>query len=123
MSRAFVKESEGDEGPELPELQVSPHRNLVTPCGLERIQSRVRALQAALSEAISITQRLRAGEDFAALALQFSDDTGSGQQGGAQHRIPGGGLEQGQAAAGGQGGVGPVLQEQHPGPQLGIGRK
>lgn len=61
MSRAFVKESEGDEGPELPELQVSPHRNLVTPCGLERIQSRVRALQAALSEA-------RGADDKAALA-------------------------------------------------------
>lgn len=38
--------------------------------------------QAALSEAISLTQRLRSGEDFAELALQFSDDTGSGQQGG-----------------------------------------
>jgi parvulin-like peptidyl-prolyl isomerase len=38
--------------------------------------------EAALSKAISITQRLRAGEDFAALALQFSDDTGSAQQGG-----------------------------------------
>ncbi|HSN73935.1 MAG TPA: peptidylprolyl isomerase [Anaerolineae bacterium] len=38
--------------------------------------------QLALAEAISITQRLRAGEDFAELALQFSDDTGSGQQGG-----------------------------------------
>ncbi len=37
---------------------------------------------AALSKAISLTQRLRAGEDFAALAAQYSDDTGSGQQGG-----------------------------------------
>jgi parvulin-like peptidyl-prolyl isomerase len=37
---------------------------------------------AALSKAISITQRLRAGEDFAALATQYSDDTGSAQQGG-----------------------------------------
>jgi parvulin-like peptidyl-prolyl isomerase len=36
----------------------------------------------ALAEAISITQRLRAGGDFAELAVQFSDDTGSGQQGG-----------------------------------------
>lgn len=61
MSRAFVKESEGDEGPQLPELQVSPHRNLVTPRGLERIQSQVRALQAALGEA-------RAAGDKAALA-------------------------------------------------------
>lgn len=38
--------------------------------------------QAALSKAISLTQRLQAGEDFAELAQQFSDDTGSGQQGG-----------------------------------------
>jgi parvulin-like peptidyl-prolyl isomerase len=37
---------------------------------------------AALSEAISLTQRLRTGEDFAELALQYSDDTGSAQQGG-----------------------------------------
>ena len=37
---------------------------------------------AALSKAISITQRLRAGEDFAVLAAQYSDDAGSGQQGG-----------------------------------------
>ncbi len=37
---------------------------------------------AALSEAISLTQRLRAGEDFATLAAQYSDDTGSAQQGG-----------------------------------------
>lgn len=36
----------------------------------------------ALAEAISITQRLRAGEDFATLATQYSDDTGSAQQGG-----------------------------------------
>lgn len=38
--------------------------------------------QIALAEAISLTQRLRAGEDFAELALQYSDDTGSAQQGG-----------------------------------------
>jgi transcription elongation GreA/GreB family factor len=61
MSRAFIKESEGDEGPPLPELQISPHRNLVTPRGLERIQSQVRALQAALGEA-------RAAGDRAVLA-------------------------------------------------------
>lgn len=61
MSRAFVKESDGDDGPDLPELQVSPHRNLVTPGGLEHIQSKVRALQAALTEA-------RAADDKPALA-------------------------------------------------------
>ena len=36
MSRAFVKEGDGGEGQELPELQVSPHRNLVTATGLRQ---------------------------------------------------------------------------------------
>jgi len=51
MSRAFVKESDGGDGQELPELQVSPHRNLVTPSGLQQIEAMVGRLQAALSEA------------------------------------------------------------------------
>jgi parvulin-like peptidyl-prolyl isomerase len=38
--------------------------------------------QLALAKAISITQRLNNGEDFATLAQQFSDDTSSGAQGG-----------------------------------------
>jgi transcription elongation GreA/GreB family factor len=61
MSRAFVKESDGDEGQELPELQVSPHRNLVTPSGRQQIESNVENLQASLSAA-------RAGGDRAAAA-------------------------------------------------------
>jgi transcription elongation GreA/GreB family factor len=61
MSRAFVKESDGADGEELPELQVSPHRNLVTPTGLQQIEATVGRLQAALSEA-------RAAEDRAAIA-------------------------------------------------------
>jgi len=51
MSRAFVKESDGGDGQELPELQVSSHRNLVTPSGLQQIEAMVGRLQAALSEA------------------------------------------------------------------------
>lgn len=51
MSRAFVKESDGEEGGELPELQVSPHRNLVTATGLRRIEETVESLQGALSAA------------------------------------------------------------------------
>lgn len=51
MSRAFVKESDGAEGQDLPELQVSPHRNLVTPSGLQQIEATVGRLQAALSGA------------------------------------------------------------------------
>ncbi len=61
MSRAFVKESDGAEGEELPELRVSPHRNLVTPAGLDRIVATVERLQAALSEA-------RAADDRAGVA-------------------------------------------------------
>jgi transcription elongation GreA/GreB family factor len=61
MSRAFVKETNGGEGGELPELQVSPHRNLVTAAGLHQIEATVEGLQNALSEA-------RAAEDRAAIA-------------------------------------------------------
>ena len=61
MSRAFVKESDGAEGQELPELLISPHRNLVTRDGLRQIEATVERLQAALSEA-------RAAEDRATIA-------------------------------------------------------
>ncbi len=61
MSRAFVKESDGTEAQELPELQVSPHRNLVTEAGLRQIEATVERLKAALSAA-------RAAEDRAGAA-------------------------------------------------------
>lgn len=61
MSRAFVKESDGADGQELPELQVSPHRNLVTPAGRLQIEAKVEQLQAELSVA-------RAGADRALIA-------------------------------------------------------
>ena len=61
MSRAFVKESDGSEGQELPELQVSPHRNLVTAAGHAQIEANVERLQAELTEA-------RGAEDRAAVA-------------------------------------------------------
>ena len=61
MSRAFVKELDGDEGEALPELRVSEHRNLVTPAGLGQIEANVEQLQAVLSAA-------RAAEDRAAVA-------------------------------------------------------
>ncbi|HEU4516373.1 MAG TPA: GreA/GreB family elongation factor [Steroidobacteraceae bacterium] len=51
MSRAFVKEGDGAEGEPLAELQVSPHRNLVTADGLAQIQSNVERLRAELSGA------------------------------------------------------------------------
>lgn len=45
VSRAFVKEGDGADGEELPELKLSPHRNLVTPEGLAQIESQVERLQ------------------------------------------------------------------------------
>jgi transcription elongation GreA/GreB family factor len=55
MSRAFVRESDQD-STELPERAISPHPNFVTPRGLARIESQVRALEAERAAA-------RAGDD------------------------------------------------------------
>jgi transcription elongation GreA/GreB family factor len=66
MSRAFVKESDGDDGEALPELRVSEHRNLVTPAGLGQIEANVERLQAAVSDA-------RAAGDRAAVARAQRD--------------------------------------------------
>ena len=57
MSRAFIKESDGDDGDELPELRVSPHRNLVTLEGLRQIEVTVDRLQAALTAARAAADR------------------------------------------------------------------
>jgi transcription elongation GreA/GreB family factor len=56
MSRAFTKEADGAELDPLPELAVSPHRNLVTVEGLQLIDATLRRLDGALSAA-------RAAED------------------------------------------------------------
>jgi transcription elongation GreA/GreB family factor len=46
MSRAFVKEPDGDQADdELPELPQSPHTNYVTPNGLAQLKTRLRDLQ------------------------------------------------------------------------------
>lgn len=47
MSRAFVKEPEGDAIlPEIPERAHSPHENFVTPSGLRRLQAHAEGLRA-----------------------------------------------------------------------------
>lgn len=47
MSRAFVKELDGDEHPEtLPPRLVSPHPNYVTPQGLEQLDRQIAELKA-----------------------------------------------------------------------------
>lgn len=60
MSRAFVKESDGADGEELAELQVSAHRNLVTAAGLGLIEQNVERLRIEQSAA-------RAADDRAAV--------------------------------------------------------
>jgi transcription elongation GreA/GreB family factor len=51
MSRAFVKELDGEAGEELPELALSPHRNLVTPSGLAQIERTLDRLESELLDA------------------------------------------------------------------------
>jgi transcription elongation GreA/GreB family factor len=47
MSRAFVKEpDEGASAEDLPERQISEHENLVTPAGLQQLETRVGELEA-----------------------------------------------------------------------------
>ncbi len=41
MSRAFVKDSDGDDASDLPELPVSAHPNYVTPRGLSLLRARL----------------------------------------------------------------------------------
>lgn len=68
MSRAFVKEADGDAVAEdLPERPVSPHPNYVTPAGLGFLRERVRSLQIlrsqlADSEDMADKQRLKSVE-------------------------------------------------------------
>jgi transcription elongation GreA/GreB family factor len=57
MSRAFVKEADGTEFDELPELVVSPHRNLVTPEGLALIEATLSRLEARLAAARAASER------------------------------------------------------------------
>ena len=57
MSRAFVKEGDGAEGEPLAELQVSPHRNLVTAEGLAQIEANVDRLRGELSAARAVEDR------------------------------------------------------------------
>ena len=61
MSRAFVKDLDGAAGEDLPELALSPHRNLVTPSGLEQIEGALHRLGGELAAA-------RAADDKALVA-------------------------------------------------------
>lgn len=52
MSRAFVKEPDGDAPEPLPERPISPHPNLVTPQGLAAIKREITRLDFASSDAV-----------------------------------------------------------------------
>ena len=66
MSRAFVKELDGDELPEtLPPRPVSPHLNYVTPLGLEQLDHQIAKLEAEwrnLRKAETLESRRRQAE-------------------------------------------------------------
>jgi transcription elongation GreA/GreB family factor len=65
MSRAFVKEPDGDAATEpLPDRPISPHPNLVTPQGLALIEDALSAAQRAQAEA---------GDDRGALARSLRE--------------------------------------------------
>ena len=51
MSRAFVKEPEGDVAEPLPERPISSFHNYVTPRGLQQIEAAIAELQGALAKA------------------------------------------------------------------------
>jgi transcription elongation factor GreB len=57
MSRAFVKEGDGDLDP-LPDLPLSPHPNYVTPRGLAALQTRLLETQATLTALRARPERL-----------------------------------------------------------------
>ncbi len=67
MSRAFVKEADGDEAEDLPPRPVSPHPNYVTPQGAAWLHEKVRELQTLRNELtgsddIADKQRLKSVE-------------------------------------------------------------
>lgn len=57
MSRAFVKEGDGDLDP-LPDLPISPHPNYVTPRGLAALQARLLDTQSTLTALRARPERL-----------------------------------------------------------------
>jgi transcription elongation GreA/GreB family factor len=64
VSRAFVKEEDGDRPETLPELPVSPLPNLVTARGLRLIEARIAALESALADDPDEAQAARLKRDL-----------------------------------------------------------
>jgi transcription elongation GreA/GreB family factor len=59
VSRAFVKEADGD-APALPDRPISPHRNFVTETGLAAIEAAVGRFEAAHRDAVAKGERAAA---------------------------------------------------------------
>ena len=66
MSRAFVKEGDGDE--DLPDLPLSPHPNYTTPGGREALLVRLAAAQRSLSVAVADQAAARVAADGLSVA-------------------------------------------------------
>ena len=67
MSKAFTKESDADEVIDLPEREISPLANLVTPRGLALIEAEIERASAANAAALAADDReaaARAGRDL-----------------------------------------------------------
>lgn len=58
MSRAFVNEDAGKDRPDLPDLPISPHPNVVTPRGLAALRDRLSARRADLAVLRARDERL-----------------------------------------------------------------
>lgn len=64
MSRAFVKEPDGDQvDDELPEIPQSPHTNYVTPTGLGQLKTRLEQLQ---HKRVALKELKEANDDMSA---------------------------------------------------------
>lgn len=101
MSRAFVKEGDGAGGEPLAELQVSPHRNLVTAEGQAQIDAHVERLRRELSEA-------RSAEDRATISRVQRDLRYWSERQRTAERVP-------EAAAGGKARFGSTVALEKPG--------
>jgi transcription elongation GreA/GreB family factor len=72
MSRAFVKETDGEQaGDQLPDLPISAHPNYVTAAGLAKLEARRAALQAERAQAEQASDAFQHASHIARLAQEI----------------------------------------------------
>lgn len=71
MSRAFVKESDGEQPGDLPELPLSPHPNYVTPRGLAQLTARLAEAERRLASLDSANADVRLERDNLARQIRW----------------------------------------------------